>query len=148
LLPAEPEVNLDRFLTFTDTGGAAGFRYSEFLEEIELVLAEHGRVVVHMTALRPLIRSGVGQLAALYEAEAHLLMLDGDSEMCAAGQDARAAERSRIPDDAMESYLENWEHFKLSLRCSAIEDECPHYRSVTVLDREAVNALERIGFDG
>lgn len=146
LLPEECQINLDQFITFTDNGSAAGFRYKEFLAEIERTLGERGRAVVHMTALRYAIRNGVGQLAAHHNAEAHLLMLDGDREMCAAGQDARAAERSRIPDDVMESYLQNWEHFKFLLRCNDIEDACPHYRSALVLDRNAVDSLERIGF--
>jgi hypothetical protein len=69
----------------------------------------------------------------------HLLMLDADLELCRAGRAAQESER--ISDGLFEHLVHEWIAFRGSLERG---EDLEGVASVTVLDRPAVDALERV----
>jgi predicted kinase len=97
-----------------------------------------GAVLV-ATAVRDGHRLAVAQDAAAAGVPLHLVMLDADLELCRAGRAAQEGER--IPDGLFEHLVREWTTFRRSLARGEHPDGVG---SVTVLDRPAVDALERV----
>jgi predicted kinase len=100
--------------------------------------AGEGAVVV-ATAVRRGHRLGLAKDAAAAGVPCHLLMLDATLEQCRAGRTAQGEER--IPEGLFAHLVREWEAFRRELAAGEPRDGVA---SVTVLDRQAVDALERV----
>jgi predicted kinase len=100
--------------------------------------AGEGAVVV-ATAVRRGHRIGLAKDAAAAGVGCHLLMLDAGLEQCYAGRAAQSEER--IPESLFANLVREWVAFRRELAAGEPRDGVA---SVTVLDRQAVDALERI----
>jgi predicted kinase len=96
-------------------------------------------VVLVATAVRRGHRLGLVEDAAAAGVPCHLLMLDADVELCRAGQAAQGEDR--IPEGLFLHLVAEWEAFRRQLVGG---EDTDGVASVTVLDRAAVDALERI----
>jgi predicted kinase len=98
-----------------------------------------GAVLV-TTAVRRGHRLGLIKDATAAGVPCHLLMLDATLEQCRAGRTAQGEER--ISEGLFLHLIREWDAFRREL--AAAEEPHDGVASVTVLDRQAVNALERI----
>jgi predicted kinase len=108
---------------------------ADYLERLE---RGNGAVLV-ATAVRRGHRLGLAKDAAAAGVSLHLLMLDADLELCRAGRAAQESER--ISDGLFEHLVYEWIAFRGSLERG---EDLEGVASVTVLDRPAVDALERV----
>jgi predicted kinase len=106
----------------------------------ERLAAGRGAVLV-TTAVRVGHRLGLAKDAAAHGVSCHALMLDADAELCRAGR--RAQREERIPAGLFEHLNREWEAFRRELAAGV---DPPGFASVTILDREAADALARIEF--
>lgn len=100
--------------------------------------AGEGAVVV-ATAVRRGHRLGLAKDAAAAGVPCHLLMLDATLEQCRAGRTAQGEER--ISEGLFVHLVREWAAFRRELAADGPRDGVA---SVTVLDRQAADALERI----
>jgi predicted kinase len=100
--------------------------------------AGEGAVVV-APAIRRGHRLGLAKDAAAAGVPCHLLMLDADLASCRAGRAAQGAER--ISEGLFLHLLREWAAFRRELAAGQLP---AGIASVTVLDRPAVDALQRI----
>ena len=103
-------------------------------------LAGGGGAVVVATAVRHGHRLRLAADADAAGVACHLLMLDASPELCRAGRAAQG-EPPRIADGLFEHLVREWDAFRRALARGALPDGIA---SVTVLDRAAVDALERV----
>jgi predicted kinase len=108
----------------------------------ERLAAGRGAVLV-TTAVRAGHRIGLAKDAAAHGVSCHALMLDADAGLCRAGRRAQGEER--IPAGLFEHLIREWAAFRRELAAGI---EPPGFASVTILDREAVDALARIELVG
>jgi predicted kinase len=142
------EVVVDADAVRTDLALAQGVEatavdWPEALERTRVSYVERldrgaGAVLV-ATAVRHGHRLGLAKDAAAAGVPLHLLMLDADLELCRAGRAAQ--EDERISDGLFEHLVREWAAFRRSLARGEHPDGVA---SVTVLDRPAVDALERV----
>ena len=105
---------------------------------VERLRRGEGAVLV-ATAVRRGHRLGLVKDAAAAGVPCHLLMLDAGLELSRAGRDAQGEQR--IPEGLFLHLVAEWEAFRRAL----VRGEDPDgAASVTVLDRAAVDALERV----
>lgn len=109
---------------------------ARFDAELDAALRAGGAVAV-ATAVRRGHRIGLAKRAAAHGRPLHLVMLDADLELCRAGRAAQGAER--IPAGLFEHLVREWAAFRRELAAEGT----PH-ASVTVVDRGAVDVLQRI----
>jgi predicted kinase len=112
----------------------------------EALAAGSGAVVV-TTAVRRGHRLGLARDARVHDTSCHLLMLDAGLELCRAGRAAQGT--PRIPDDLFEHLVRDWLAFRRALSDPADpEGVAERFGSVTILDRPAVDALQRVQLGG
>ena len=115
-----------------------------FETELRARLAAGDDVVCDMAACHDGPQSTLLNLAAEHDREAHALMLDGDLELCLAGQ--RTRER-KIEPHRVASYVTAWKDLDAFMDFDPAEFlETYPWRSVTVLDRSAADTLRAIRF--
>jgi predicted kinase len=144
--------------------------FKELLARVQTELEAGRTVAVHVTGLTYRQQTQLTSLSEKYNREAHIIFLDGTRALCdqgLAGRDRKIAEAD------MDEYFVNWQEFRYRLlgeddseetyenydpnnrQARAYARECAHgmlmmsargYTSVTVLDRAAVNHLQRISF--
>jgi predicted kinase len=109
---------------------------------VERLAAGAGAVVV-TTAVRRGHRLGLARDARVHGTSCHLLMLDAGPELCRAGRAAQGT--PRISDGIFEQLLREWLAFRRALSDPADpEGVAERFGSVTILDRAAVDALQRV----
>jgi predicted kinase len=139
-------------------------------ERVDAELASEHTVVVHVTGLNRHQQQDLTRLTRANDREAHIIFLDATRELCAAGLSGRVV---KIPNARMEKYHEQWDDLKSRLLTRSedvLEGEildlndgrsrrkfallgsgesmmrARGFNSVTIINREAVNNLQRIHF--
>jgi predicted kinase len=106
-------------------------------------LATGDGAVVVTTAVRRGHRHGLARDARVHGTSCHLLMLDAGIELCRAGRAAQGT--PRISEGLFEHLVREWLAFRRALSDRADpEGVAERFGSVTVLDRPAVDALQRV----
>lgn len=145
--------------------------FAELEASLDAGLKTGETMVVHATCLSRFQQRQFSQYAVAHEREAHIIFLDANSRLCADGLSTRD---NQIPDEKMEMYLQDWDSLKQRLLSQKTLDEgivddfdgadertrrrldvhgmgavmmrARGYTSVAILNRAAVNTLQRIRF--
>jgi protein phosphatase len=114
-------------------GGDRVFR--ELHHRVEQRLADAQTTVVDITALGARDRRPLLAIAAKYDRAAHFIVLDGNRQLCQAGQ---ASRERKVPNEVIERQLNRLEALKQRLARGEVLSE--GFTSVHLLDRAAAQA--------
>jgi predicted kinase len=122
--------------------------FQRVIDDVEARMAHGSPTLVHFTGLHRYHREDLAYVAEQHSRPVHLLFLDGDSRLVAEGQASRS---EPVPANYLAGLVEKWELMRADLardpdKLLDREETGEGFASVCVLDREAVDALQRLDF--